>query len=567
MSGGPAGEGPRDLPPPSGLPLPPPEGEPAPLPPPEGAPAPLPSPEGAPAMPPPSGPPVPLPPPPDLVKGDQWQRLSPRMLFVHPVRTAGQLMVPLVIAFFGFGGAGEGGPFSNLGFVAFAVVAVVLLGLVPWFTTYYRIAGGQLQVRRGLLNKTTLTARLDRVRSVDLESSLLHRLLGLSKVSIGTGVDATQIPLDALTVAQARELQDFLLARAEVTGAVEAGEHGDGATARGAGAGAPRSGVELARIDWSWLRFAPFSLSSLVIVAGIGGLASQFGGQVPVEDVEVVEGAWDWVRSQTVLWLTLLVLGGVLVAWLVLSTLNYVVQWWNLRLTRMPEGALRLQRGLFTTRSTTIEEAKVRGVAMRETFLLRLVGGAELMTLSTGVGADGTTKVLPPSPRQVVVDVGHTVLTEDGPLTMPMTSHGHYAWLRLQYRAQILPALLAAGTAAAVAWLDWAWWLLPVVWAGAALLGVLVAREAYRNLGHGLTEAHLVSQHGALLRDREVLERAGIIGWVVRQTLLQRRRGLATLVATTAAGPESVRIHDVPYADALTLAGRATPEVFVDVRG
>ena len=515
-------------------------------------------------LPPPTGLPAPLPPPPDMVKGEEWQRLSPRMLFVHPVRTAGQLMVPLLIAFFGFGSRDEG-PFSGVGFIVVAATLVVLLGLVPWFTTYYRIAGGQLQVRRGLFTKTTLTARLDRVRSVDLESSLLHRLLGLSKVSIGTGVDATQIPLDALTVAQARELQDFLLARAEVTGPVAA-EAGAQPGAAAPPVGPDRAGVVLARIDWSWLRFAPFSLSSLVIVAGIGGLLSQFGGQVPVEDVEVVESAWDWVRAQAVLALAVLVFVAGLLAWLLLSTLNYVVQWWNLRLTRMPEGALRLQRGLFTTRSTTIEEAKVRGVTLRESFLLRLVGGAELVTMSTGVGADGQTKVLPPSPRQVAVDVGHTIVNEEGPLTVPMTQHGHYAWLRLQYRAQLVPALLALGVAAGVIWLGWAWWVLPVTWLVAAGLGVLVAREAYRNLGHGLTDAHLVSQHGALLRDREVLERPGIIGWVLSQSILQRRRGLATLVATTAAGAESVRIHDVPYADALVLAGRATPEVFVDVR-
>lgn len=518
-----------------------------------------------PDLPPPTGLPAPLPPPPDLVKGEEWQRLSPRMLLVHPVRTAGQLMVPLLIAFFGFGNR-DGGPFSGIGFVAVAAVAVILLGLVPWFTTYYRIAAGQLQVRRGLFTKTTLTARLDRVRSVDLESSLLHRLLGLSKVSIGTGVDATQIPLDALTVAQARELQDFLLARAEVAGQVTAQPGEEPGVTTTPGSGPDRAGVELARIDWSWLRFAPFSLSSLVIVAGIGGLASQFGGQVPVEDVEVVESAWGWVRGQAVLSLAVLLLVAVLVGWLLLSTLNYVIQWWNLRLTRMPEGALRLQRGLFTTRSTTIEEAKVRGVTLRESFLLRLVGGAELVTMSTGVGADGQTKVLPPSPRQVAVDVGHTIVNEDGPLTVPMTQHGHYAWLRLQYRAQITPAFLALGVAAGVVWLDWAWWVLPAAWLVAAGLGVLIAREAYRNLGHGLTEAHLVSQQGALMRDREVLERAGIIGWVVSQSILQRRRGLATLVATTAAGAESVRIHDLPYADALTLAGRATPEVFADVK-
>nr|MBA2695445.1 hypothetical protein [Actinomycetota bacterium] len=60
------------------------------------------------ALPPPSGPPVALPPPPGMATGEQWQRLSVRMLFVHPVRIAGSLMIPLLIAFFGFGRRDEG---------------------------------------------------------------------------------------------------------------------------------------------------------------------------------------------------------------------------------------------------------------------------------------------------------------------------------------------------------------------------------------------------------------------------------------------------------------------------
>ena len=71
--------------------------------------------------------------------------------------------------------------------------------------------------------------------------------------------------------------------------------------------------------------------------------------------------------------------------------------------------------------------------------------------------------------------------------------------------------------------------------------------------------AHLVSGSGALARRRTVLERDGVIGWVVRQTYFQRRAGLATLVATTAAGGERVEIVDVPYDAAVAVAAEVTP--------
>jgi putative membrane protein len=497
-----------------------------------------------------------------MATGEQWQRLSVRMLFVHPVRIAGSLMIPLLIAFFGFGRRDEGfGP--NLPFVAAAGLAVLAFGVLPWLTTYYRLTTSKIQVKRGLLNTTVLTAPLDRVRSVDLESSVLHRVLGLSKVSVGTGVDDTRIELDSLTVPQAQELQDFLRKRSRSAGEgrppPELGEESAGDTTYPADSGRPEQ--DLARIDWSWLRYAPFSLSSLVIVAGIGGVLSQFMRDVPTEDVGVVQDGYEWFMSQS---LVLLVAAGavlVLIGWLLLSTLNYVVQWWNLRLVRQPGGTLRLTRGLFTTRSTTVEEARVRGVRMTEPLLLRSVRGAELFTLATGVGSGGTTKVLPPCPREVAQHVGHTVLQEDGPLTARLRQHGPASRRRQLVQAQWTTVFFTIPVIGLTWWLDWSVWVPVATVVGLALASLVIGQQEYHNLGHHLTDTHLVSGSGALLRQRSVLERAGIIGWVVRQSFFQRQRGLATLVATTAAGPESVEVVDVPLEIAVAVADAATPDL------
>lgn len=536
-----------------------------------------------PTLPPPSGEAVDRPPPPEMVQEVEWQRLDPRMLLITPVRSLGQAIVPLVIALFGFRRSDGGLP---LWVIPVGALAAVLLGLLPWFTTRYRFTDTQLQVRRGLLNRTLLTAPLDRVRSVDLESGLLHRLLRLSKVTVGTGVDDTRIELDALSRPAAAELRVYLLRRGGVVGppsgapaAPPGGEPGavplPGEPVPGHDAAADQHGARppeptelegrlLARIDWSWLRYAPFSLSSLVIVAGVGGLFFQFNDDLELVDPDRLEQAYDWALQQA---LVLLVLGLVVagaVGWLLLSTLNYVVQWWNLRLVREPGGTLRLTRGLLTTRSTTVEEARVRGVRMTESGLLRIVGGAELATLSTGVGSGGTTKVLPPCPRGVAEEVGHTLLEADGPMTAPLHRHGPAAHIRAHVQAQLGLPFLVAGVAALAWWREWPWW-----WVGAAavvlaLLLAAAAEESYRNLGHTLTERHLVSRAATVRRDRTVLERAGIIGWVVEQSWFQRRRGLATLVATTAAGGERVEVVDVPLERAVALAAAATPGVLTE---
>jgi putative membrane protein len=225
------------------------------------------------------------------------------------------------------------------------------------------------------------------------------------------------------------------------------------------------------------------------------------------------------------------------------------------------DGNLRLTAGLFTTRSTSIEEARVRGVLLSEPVLLRAVGGAELATLATGVGSGGVTRVLPPCPLPVARRVGAAVLEDQHPLTVPLVPHGPAARRRCHVRAQI--PTVVAGVGVVVVWLlpapGWA----AVVVAVAALLlaatGVATGTASYRHLGHALAPDHLVAGRGALQRSRTVLERDGIIGWVVQQSWFQRRAGLATLVATTAAGPESVVVADVPLTVAVRLAGAATP--------
>lgn len=485
--------------------------------------------------------------------GQPWHRLDPRKLLLDPVKVVGQFALPALVAVVGVSTSRGGMP----GWMVPAVVlGAVLLGAVPWLTTFYRITDTQFQQRSGLLNKTTSSAPLDRVRSVDLEASLLHRLLGLTKVQVGTGVDEDRITLDAVSRERAEQLRGYLLARRSGPEAPDAA--------------APDPGLaeeqELARIDWAWLRFAPFSLARLVLVAGGVGVLAQFAEGLPLLDRGAIDTAWAWVRGFALVVVVAVLLVGGLAAWVAIAVSGYVVQWWNLRLTRA-HGSLHLTSGLITTRSISVEETRVRGVEMREPLLLRLVGGGELSVLATGTGT-GVTRILPPCPREVAVRVGDDVtgtpfnLTDDpltGPLTSPLISHGPAARRRSWVRELAEVPFTVAAVAAVTWFLDWSWWV-PVVAAATAVVGyAALAEAAYRHLGHALTDEHLVAGGGQLTRVRTVLERDGIIGWVVVQTLFQRRLGLADLVATTAAGAEKVVLRDVPHDRAVAIADAATP--------
>lgn len=531
---------------------------------------------------------------------NEWQRLDSRMLLLGPVSALRQFLFPAVIALIG---VGTRQPQWLLYAAPLIVLGSIALGALPWLTTRFRVADGQLVVTRGLINRTRLTAPLDRIRSVDLEASVLHRLLDLQKVQVGTGVDDTMIELNALTNSQAAHLRSVLLARrapspvagpdgSESSVGHPAGpdsnfapmpdrtglpsshyepEHGSPYVSQPGSHGEPQYGplpawhrepesvpTELARFSPSWAKYAPLSVARLAIVAGALGALWQIGGDFNV-DLERGRGLWTQIVEGSVILIVFALVVGALLAWILGTMAAALVQWWDMRLVRDEEN-IRLTRGLFTTASTTIEEKRIRGVQVRETALLRTAGAAELHALVTGLD-DSVYALLPPAPFSVTTGVAESVLGDAEPLSVDLVGHGPWARRRCYTRnvLRLLPVVVIA--LAATFFLDGPVWAPLVVIALLTPVVLVFARAEYAHLGHALTTDHLIAGSGITARTRTVLQSAGVIGWVVSQTFFQRRRGLASLVATTAAGSEQVLIRDLPLERAIALAVRTTPDV------
>ncbi len=100
-----------------------------------------------------------------------------------------------------------------------------------------------------------------------------------------------------------------------------------------------------------------------------------------------------------------------------------------------------------------------------------------------------------------------------------------------------------------------------VAWVALTAGCVALAVDRVRSLGHRVVDGWLVARAGSIERRRDCLDAEGIIGWTVRQTFFQRRAGVATLIAATAAGAKRYEVLDVPVEWAWAIAGAATPWV------
>ncbi|WP_439423217.1 PH domain-containing protein [Saccharothrix sp. HUAS TT10] len=465
------------------------------------------------------------------------------MLVVRPLNE----LLGLVPLFVGLIVLGKGETWRILVSVG-VIAAIVLFGLLRWFTTRYRITTEQVEMHTGLFVRKRLAVPRDRIRTVDLTAKLGHRLFGLSAIRVGTGQrdqpGEDGLTLDAVSSAEAERLRVLLLTIAT-------------AGAPAADAAEERPGVVLSEWDNRWLRYAPLTLSGLVAAGALFGFVMNFARELDIEVFEPMTEAAHWVVEQPLGLTIALFTGVVLVVATLGSVLVYVVQFWGYRLTREPDDTVRVRRGLLTTRSVSVAEQRLRGVELVEPLLLRAGRGAHAKTVTTGLGRKGESNLLlPPAPVAEAHRVSAEVLRQDeAPTLTPLRRHPVAALRRRMVRA-VAPLLVLA---AVLAWLapSWTWQVVLALVPFSAALGW----DRYRSLGHALTDRHLLARAGSAIRETVALQRTGIIGWRVSRSFFQRRAGLVTITATTAAGDGAYHVVDVAEADGLALADAAVPDL------
>ncbi|MDX2355908.1 PH domain-containing protein [Dietzia sp. PP-33] len=490
-----------------------------------------------------------------------WLSLDPRTIPATTLVAAGALAAAAVPAGIGMllGGLAVGWVLLwTIGATILGTVATAVTETVRLAVTRYRVDPHRIERRVRFLSSSTTSLSTGRVRNVEISADLVQRRLGIATVRLGSGeTDGSRLTLVALDREVAEDLRRHLLAERAATDT-----------------------SELVRLDRGWVRYAPASvMTPLLGLVGIGIVfqVADWFGAVP----ELLEWIWDRIGALPIP----VIAAGVVLLALVVGTIAsvaiFVENWWNLRLDRHEDGSLEIRRGLLVGRHSSFDGRRVRGVTLHEPPGFRLLGAARLDVVASGVGTgkdeDGKQKqspaLVPASPRDVSAGAAGTILGEPVPTapraqqpTAPRAQqpaalrvHPPAARRRRFVRAAAAVVVVTgSGVVPAVLW-PWLWWAPVAALAVSAPVAIWTAVDNSRGLGHGVTTRVVALRKGSLLRRTDLLIREGILGWNIRRSPLQRRAGLATLVATTAGGSGAFRLPDVGVEQAPELWRTAGP--------
>lgn len=487
--------------------------------------------------------------------GVALQRLHPFTLLFEALDEGQALALPAVL----------GGMWAGGGHMARMAVWVLLLLVIPsviwgvaeYVAFRYGLVGDDLVVNRGVWRRQHRVLPLSRVQTVDVRQSAFQRLLGVAEVRVETaGGETAEAVLSVLDVRTAEALRAELLSRRAAT------EQPAGPADRGAA-------VVLARLSTRDLALAGATANEAGVIAallvGAVELAYQFRLPVPWIGFDprallAERPAADLVRAGVVIGVSVL-----LVAW-AFSIAGALLTYRGFTLERAG-GELRKRYGALTRREVSVPLERVQAVRVEESLLRRALGLAALKIETAGAAPGegqhrGAEAYLPLARAREVPRLLAAVFED--------LAYGGLRFRPVHPRARLrafvrysVPVLALAAAAVVVFGGAWLWLLVlqPLAFVAASL--------HTRYLGYAVTPGYVALRTGFLTRTTWIVPERRVQTVHLREALLQRRYGLATLGVDTAAGEAAVPDLDAWEARALLaqLAGGAMNLRPVGVQG
>ena len=491
-----------------------------------------------------------------------------RALLGEPARQAIIAVVFIALRFIRGLGAVQIGVFAVFlisgrvpgGLLVAGMVAAVIGGalmVLSWWRFTFVVEGDELVVNKGVLAQERLTIPLDRVQSVSINQSFLHRFIGVVSAAVDTaGSSAAEFQIDAIDRPRAEALQRLVAGHQRRADPV-----GGGVDADGVATAAPvvedeiiinRTPMELVRIGasrWPWaglvalaplfavlddlLDFLPFGVEDGEELLP-GNLPSEFGASLILTLVAIA--------------LAVLVFGAIL--GMALQIARSVVSNWDMKLIKTETG-LRRTAGLFSTTSKASTLNRIQAVQTDQTPAQRIFGIQKLTLPTIGEGDIGV-----PGATEDELTVIRNLVFAGGPAghqgeqaSVPPPANDRMISRLMIFLAVRNAVVVAVLLLVVLALATKLWWSLVVLaWVP---FQWLIARRQWRLRRWSLTPHHIAESYELVNSHTAEIDLIKAQTVSVTRSFFERRRGLATVRIGTAEGYLAVPLITVEEAHAV----------------
>lgn len=454
------------------------------------------------------------------------RRLHPLSWLFVLLASLREFAFPL-IALVAFGSRGNGWEqYQWWGLVG--VAALTLHAVVRYYTYRFRIEGGELVIRSGVLHRNVRHIPLSRIHDVALKRNVLHRAFGVAEVKLESAVGGAraEAQMRVLSMRDAQALE--ALVRAQGRAALD---HAD------LDAEPDHGETLLTLTPVEIVKAGLISNRGLLLGAAGFGAFSQFGNGAGLDDF------WTALMKWLLGYADAMHLGGL--AWIVVGTLAWaivvliaravsillmLVQLHGFTLREL-DGRLSVESGLLTRHRSNARLRKIQHWTLRESLLHRLFARrslrVETAVLQVANESRGLSELVPIAPPGTVDALLQRWVPWFDAERLPWRGVHPRAWRRIAFWPVLINALLALLS-------------LPFIGPGglALLLGVpwwiLRAKRLAQHSQWAADDRLLAWRSGWLDRKLSFAEIAKLQGLQLVQSPFDRRRGMASLIADTA---------------------------------
>ncbi|WP_404382151.1 PH domain-containing protein [Knoellia locipacati] len=478
----------------------------------------------------------------------EWQHLHP----LSPILRGGVVGVAIIgyavtqfvdDIFRGLGGGGDRddsdettdrGLREGLGFLfdhslvasAVIVAGLAVIGLIGWLSWRYskfRVAAGQIELRKGWLFREHRQVPLERVQAIEISRPLLAQLTGLSQVIVqSAGGGDSHLKLAFLGAGRAEEVRRELVALAgrrdeAPPGAVTLARVGaDGAPSATTTAPVdPDEGREVLRVPNSRLFVATILHGGTIFLGAVALLTASVAIAAYGSSFEALTGAAIALPAL-----------GPLAFGIVVNRVGELLKHGNFRLADTGSAA-RIQHGLTDKRTTTVPLHRIQAVGMVQPLWWRPLGWWRVNVNVAGIGHDPTgnddkndTTVLPVGTLDQALEVLALLdpaLSADDLRRAALGDGREGGWTLVSERAKVFDRL------------------------------------SWRRSGFAASPHSLMVRSGRYWRRVSVMPHARVQSLTLAQGPLDRRLDLATVTLVSTPGPVSVSIQHLAAGTAAEL--------------